>query len=301
MTLKDDKERRFAAGVPLVIITGLSGAGKSTAMRCFEDLGCFCVDNLPPGLVPTFYGLYKQSIPAGPGAAIASDLRSGALFADFSTMVETLKKSGVKFEVLYLDCSTDTLIHRFSEVRRQHPLQHGRSTEEAIEEERRRLEPVREVATRIIDTSELSAAALREAIIRSYVSQDTSDAMKLEFVSFGFKYGVPLNADFVFDVRFLPNPFYIPELSQHTGEHPDVYDFVMNGELAEEYFKSITGILDLTLESFIKVGKFNLTVAVGCTGGHHRSVAYVKRLADYFSAQGHSVAVIHRDSAKPQN
>ncbi|MDD5306242.1 MAG: RNase adapter RapZ [Deltaproteobacteria bacterium] len=288
-----------AAGTPLVIITGLSGAGKSTAMRCLEDLGRYCVDNLPPALVPTFYSLYRQSYPAGPGVAIASDVRSGSLFDDFTTMVDALRGFGVAFEILYLDCDTDALINRFMEVRRSHPLQEGRSIEEAIEEERRRLEPNRAVATRIIDTGSLTAGTLREALVRILVGETTS-AVRLEFTSFGFKYGIPLDADFVFDVRFLPNPFYVPGLERLSGEDDEVYRFVMDGPLAEAYFGHIVDMLRLALPEFVKVGKFAANVAVGCTGGRHRSVAFARRLAETFRTAGQSVVAVHRDLRRPE-
>jgi RNase adapter protein RapZ len=296
-----EQQAKFVVGAPLVIITGLSGAGKSTAMRCFEDLGCFCIDNLPPALISTFYSLYQKSYSTGPGVAVASDVRSGILFDDFRKMLTQLKKNGVEFKILYLDCDTDTLINRFKEVRRSHPLQEGRPMKEAIEDERRKLELIREHATRIIDTSELNAGDLREAILRSFVGDDAANVLKLEFVSFGFKFGVPLDADFIFDVRFLSNPFYIEGLSNLTGEDEAVYNFVMSCNHANEYFDSIVGLIEPTLPEFIKVGKFSLTVGIGCTGGQHRSVAFAKRLAKHFSSQGHKAIAVHRDYKKPQN
>ena len=294
------RKEKYVAGTPLVIITGLSGAGKSTAMRCFEELGCFCIDNLPPALVGTFYNLYQKSYATGPGVAVASDVRSGILFDDFRKMLNHLKRSGVEFKILYLDCATDTLINRFNEVRRSHPLQAGRPMKEAIEDERRKLEPIRELATRIIDTSELNAGQLQAAILRSFVGEDAASVLKLEFVSFGFKYGVPLDADFVFDVRFLSNPFYIKELSSLTGRDKVVYDFVMGCDHAHEYFDSIVKLIEPTLGEFVKVGKFSLTVGIGCTGGQHRSVAYAERLTEHFSTLGHKAHAVHRDISKPQ-
>lgn len=298
--IKEHTNHKFAAGAPLIIITGLSGAGKSTAMRCFEDLGCYCVDNLPPALIPTFYGLYQKSYSTGPGVAIASDIRSGILFDDFKDMRKTLERNRVSYKVLYLDCDTDTLINRYKEVKRVHPLQvSGKSMAEAIEDEKRRLEPIREFATRIIDTSDLRTAALREAIIRSFAGNDATDVVKIEFVSFGFKYGIPLDADFIFDMRFLTNPFYDPELAPLTGEDEAVYKYVMASDGAEVYFESIVNLLEPTLNRFMTVAKFNLTIGVGCTGGRHRSVAFTKRLAEHFKQLGHTASAVHRDIAKP--
>ena len=292
------QENKLVAGVPLGIITGLSGAGKSTAMRFLEDLGCYCLDNLPPALVADFYTLYERGGSSGPGVVVASDVRSGALFDDFTDMVETLKKAGVSFEILYLDCSTDTIVHRFKEVRRNHPLQVQQSMLEAIEEERQRLEPIRAIATRIIDTSNLNSADLREALIQTLVSEEKASVVSFDFTSFGFKYGIPRDVDFVFDVRFLPNPYYVPELRQLTGENQQVYDYVMESPLSEAYFEKIVTLIEITLESFFEVGKTNLSVGIGCTGGHHRSVAFAHRLAKHFDERGHRSRAAHRDISK---
>jgi UPF0042 nucleotide-binding protein len=288
------------AGAPLVIITGLSGAGKSTAMRAFEDLGCYCVDNLPPGLIPTFFNLYEHSDSAATGVVIASDVRSGALFDDFAETVASLEQSEVDFKVVYLDCKTQVLLNRFNEVRRSHPLQTGRSLREAIDEERLRLEPIREIATQIIDTSELDARGLREQLVRDVAGLDTARVIRLQFVSFGFKYGVPRDADFVLDVRFLPNPFYEPDLQHQTGEDQAVFDFVMGSDPAADFFDRVAQVIELTLDSFVKVGKLTLTVAVGCTGGRHRSVAFARGLAARFSDQGWKARALHRDVAMPE-
>jgi UPF0042 nucleotide-binding protein len=295
---KSKRENKLVAGVPLIIITGLSGAGKSTAMRFLEDLGCYCLDNLPPALVADFFTLYEQGGSTGPGVVIASDVRSGALFDDFTDMVETLRGSQVPFEILYLDCSTHTLVRRFREVRRNHPLQVNQSMLEAIEEERHRLEPIRAIATRIIDTSNLNAPELRKTLIRTLVSEEKASVVAIDFTSFGFKYGIPRDVDFVFDARFLPNPYYVPELRQLTGESKAVYDYVMAGSLATAYFEQIVSLIELTLESFFHVGKTSLTVGIGCTGGHHRSVAFARRLADHFEQHGHRSRAAHRDISK---
>jgi UPF0042 nucleotide-binding protein len=297
------------AGVerPLVIITGLSGAGKSTAMRVFEDLGCYCVDNLPPGLIPVFHNLWQQSnLGAGhvgaAGVVIASDVRSGALFDDFAGTVRALAEQGIHPEIIYLDAATHVLINRFAEVRRSHPLQAGgRPVDEAIEEERRRLEPIREIASQIVDTGDLDAAGLREALLSIHAGERPAGAVRLRFVSFGFKYGVPQDADFVFDVRFLPNPFYVPGLRAMTGEDDAVRDYVLASPAARSFFDKLVEVLDLTLEPFVKVGKLSLTVAVGCTGGRHRSVVFARELAARFADRGMTARALHRDASKPQH
>lgn len=284
---------------PLVIITGLSGAGKSTAMRVFEDLGSYCLDNLPPGIISSVYNLHQRSEQGGTGVVIASDVRSGALFDDLVDTVRSLEADGIAVEVLYLDCSTHVLINRFNEVRRSHPLQLGRSLKESIEEERRRLEPVRAIATTVIDTSTLGTGALRREILSLVGSDVSGGVVRLKFVSFGFKYGVPSDADFVFDVRFLPNPFYVPELRHLTGEEEQVYDHVMSQDEAEPFFEAICGLVGMTLDSFMKVGKLRINVAIGCTGGRHRSVAFARRLAESFSSRKINAIAIHRDVGKP--
>jgi UPF0042 nucleotide-binding protein len=297
---EDKLTDEFVAGAPLVIITGLSGAGKSTAMRAYEDLGCYCVDNLPPGLIPSFFNLYEQSGAASAGVVIASDIRSGALFDDFLGAVTSLKQSGLEHRIVFLDCRTQVLINRFNEVRRSHPLQTGRSLREALDEERERLGPIRAIATRIIDTSDLDAGGLREELLFEESDRDPVHVVKLQFVSFGFKYGVPRDADFVIDVRFLPNPFYEPGLRSKTGEDADVFSFVMGSELADQYFEKIVELVALSVEPFVGVGKLTLTIALGCTGGRHRSVAFARRLADHFTEQGFRARALHRDSAMPQ-
>ncbi len=298
MATKKQKPK-FVAGAPLVIITGLSGAGKSTAMRFLEDLGCYCLDNLPPSLIPDFFNLYEQGGTLGPGVVVASDVRSGILFDDFDDTIRSLDESGTDFKILYLDCATETLIRRFKEVRRSHPLQTAQPMEEAIEEERTRLEPIRAISHLTIDTSRLDAADLREALLANLIAADMSDVVQLTFLSFGFKHGIPRDVDFVFDVRFLPNPHYIPELRQGTGKDKEVYAYVMSDPIADDFFEKTASLIDLTLESFVKVGKTSITVGVGCTGGRHRSVAFARRLADHFDKHGKQSLAVHRDASKP--
>jgi len=293
------REEATVSRASLVLITGLSGAGKTTAMRLMEDLGYNCLDNLPPALVPTVFNLYEQTDAGGPGVAIASDVRSGALFGDFADTLVSLADARVSYVLLYLDCHTDTLIRRFKEVRRTHPLQVDMNTEAAIEEERRRLEPLREAATRIIDTSHLTARDLRNLLSTEF-AEDAGAMMTLEFTSFGFKYGLPRDVDFVFDVRFLPNPFYEEELRPLTGEDEPVMEYVMQSKLAREFFGRAAELVGMTLTAFLDVGKTTVSVGIGCTGGRHRSVAIARRLAEHFDAASeHKTRVRHRDAAKP--
>lgn len=293
-------------GPPVFIITGLSGSGKSTAMRFLEDLGYYCLDNLPPALIPDFYDLYQHAgSQPGPGVVIVSDVRAGILFDDFADTIKVLEDAKVNLQIAYFDCSTDRLIERFSELKRAHPLEGTeQSMRQAIEKERKRLEPMRALASFVIDTSHLSSHALREVLIRTLSSGGKKDLNQLKFIkflSFGFKYGVPSDVDFVFDVRFLQNPFYVPKMKSMTGEDDEVFFFVMGEELAAEYLKRVTAIIELTIRPFIKVGKTFITVGVGCTGGRHRSVAFARALGDHFQSLGHQVATQHRDILRPQN
>lgn len=288
-------------GIPLTIITGMSGAGKISAMRVLEDMGCFCADNLPPSIIPTFFQLCRQSRIADAGVVIVSDIRSGAPFEDFRDTMQTLKSTNVAHELIYLDCTTETLIRRFKEVRRVPPLQTaGIPMESAIEEERQRLSPIREIATRIIDTSDLSLLDFRKLLISDFMVADFAESAVVHVVSFGFKYGLPKDIDFAFDVRFLPNPFYNLEMKHKTGRDKDVYDFVMTPPLAGQFFYQTADLIASTLDAFVDKGKNHIVVGIGCTGGRHRSVAFAVRLHEHFLKNGIRVELSHRDIAKPQ-
>ncbi|MBN2529637.1 MAG: RNase adapter RapZ [Deltaproteobacteria bacterium] len=283
----------------LVIITGLSGAGKSTAMRVFDDLGYYCLDNLPPALILDFYHLYLKGSTHKAGVAIASDMRSGALFDDFQNAVKRLEDESIHFALLYLDCDTDVLMNRFKEVRRAHPLETRYSLRDAISEERTRLESTLALATHVIDSTHINVAQLRQVVLKTVLQQENKRVSQVKVVSFGFKYGVPRDADYVFDVRFLPNPFYLEALRPLSGEDGDVYNYVMNHKAAEQFFMGIVQLLDPTFDAFIDVGKFSVNIAVGCTGGRHRSVAFAKRLAAYYEGQNRLVQTYHRDLVHP--
>jgi RNase adapter protein RapZ len=280
---------------PLIVITGLSGAGKSTSMRVFEDLGYYCLDNLPPGLILEFYSLYLKSRPDNNGAVVASDVRSGDLFKDFCKIAEQLKESKIPHSIIYLDCSTEILMNRFMEVRRNHPLEPKYSLLEAIEEEKRRLEPILAKATDIIDTSRMDSAALRNTVLNTAAPFADLRSVRLRFLSFGFKYGTPRDADYVFDVRFLKNPFYVESLRSFTGEDDNVYEYVMKSEKASGFLSGIINLLDQTFDDFIKIGKYSITVAIGCTGGKHRSVSFARALFEYYTSNGKTVQKVHRD------
>ncbi len=283
----------------VVIITGMSGAGKSTALRCFEDMGYLCVDNIPPQIIETFLKLLGQSETSPSQVAFVCDIRSGALFDDFHRVWGELSDMGVSPRVIFLDSDNATLVRRYKELRRQHPLtQGGISNEAAITSERERLDLLKEQATEVIDTTNLTSRQLTDALRELFVAGDQMSYASLTLVSFGYKYGVPTDADFIFDLRFLPNPFYVEELKELTGRDQAVYDFVMKDERAVWAGERILELIEGTLPGFEAVQKFNLLVALGCTGGKHRSVTLVNWLKERFEERDRRVLVIHRDVEK---
>ncbi len=283
----------------VVIITGMSGAGKSTALRCFEDMGYLCVDNIPPQIIEAFLKLLGQSKTSPPGVAFVCDIRSGALFDDFHRVWDELAAMGVSPRLIFLDSDNATLVRRYKELRRQHPLtQGGISNEAAIASERERLEPLKALAAEVIDTTNLTSKQLTGALRELFVAGDRLSYVSLTLLSFGYKYGVPMDADFIFDLRFLPNPFYVEELKNLSGRDKAVYDFVMKDERALWAGERILEFIEGTLPGFEAVQKFNLLVALGCTGGKHRSVAVVNWLKERFEERDRRVLVIHRDVEK---
>jgi len=279
----------------LVIVTGLSGAGKTQAVRSLEDLGFFCVDNLPPTLIPKFVELCTESKKDIDKIALVVDVRGREFFNALSEVLNDLDRMEVKYEVLFLEASRETLIRRFKETRRSHPLGVDGDVLHWIDEERNRLQEIRGRAHKVIDTSNLSNSQLREEINNLF--GDGADLWKIRImvVSFGYKYGVPMDSDLVFDVRFMPNPHYDPVLGPMTGNDREVQDFVMNSPESKEFLGKFLGFVDFLLPQYIKEGKTSLTIAVGCTGGVHRSVALTNKLADYLISRGYNVRTKHRD------
>jgi UPF0042 nucleotide-binding protein len=278
----------------IVVVTGMSGAGRSSALRVLEDLGFFCVDNLPPKLAP---GLVAEVSGELKKVGLGMDVRTGSFLEGAGDVFDTLHASGHDVEVLFLDCADDALVRRYSETRRPHPLAPFGDVMEAIGKERERLATLRVRAKRVIDTSRLSVHDLRRALVDYLGREGTRPQMHVRFVSFGFKFGLPVDADLVFDVRFLPNPHFVPELKPLTGLDPPVRDYVLAAPETTELLEDITHLLDRTLPRYEREGKAYLTVAIGCTGGRHRSVALAEELARRFG-QGRKVSVSHRDSAR---
>ncbi len=280
----------------LVIITGMSGAGKTVAMQSFEDLGYFCVDNLPPSLIPKFWELIKESGKVTK-IALVIDMRSRSFFREIQDMLVEIENTNIiDTTLLFLDANDHELVSRYKETRRTHPLAMDGLVTEGIRKERAILAEIKGDAKLVIDTSDLSPRQLREEIYKEFKTQDTH-TFRIEMVSFGFKYGLPIDADIVIDVRFLPNPHYVSELRPHTGLDKDVYDYVMQFPETEDFYEKFMSLLESILPGYKKEGKNNVTIAIGCTGGQHRSVALTKRVGEAL-AENYHVNITHRDKDK---
>ncbi|HHW09692.1 MAG TPA: RNase adapter RapZ [Firmicutes bacterium] len=284
----------MGGNLQFIIITGLSGAGKSEAVRCFEDMGFFCVDNLPPALIPKFAELCTQSAGKVKRVAIVSDIRGGDFFDSLFDALQTLENDGILYQIIYLEASNDCLIKRFKQTRRRHPMASEGSILEGIMAERRRLEGLRGRAHKIIDTSNLTTRQLHAELARTYGERE-SDRLTVTFISFGFKHGVPLDADMVFDVRFLPNPHYVESLQPLTGNHPDVVKYVMGWAVTKRFLAKVCDLLDFLLPQFVSEGKTHLIIGIGCTGGQHRSVMIANHLGKFVQHLGYNTRVDHRD------
>lgn len=289
-----DEDAR-ASGMEVAVVTGLSGAGRSTAAKCLEDLGWFVVDNLPPELISTMVELGAQASGAITKVAVVMDVRSRAFTDDLASIIKDLDARGYKPRVLFLEATDAVLIRRFEQVRRGHPMQGDSRLVDGIAAERVLLEPLREEADLVLDTSALSVHELRAKIEDAFGSE-TSTQTRVTVLSFGYKYGLPMDSDLVMDVRFLPNPFWIPELRDHTGLDGDVRNYVLGQEGAEDFLERYHELLRLIGAGYKREGKRYLTLAVGCTGGKHRSVAISEELAKRLSKEdGMAVKVVHRD------
>ncbi|WDC83587.1 RNase adapter RapZ [Caloramator sp. mosi_1] len=281
-----------------VIVTGLSGAGKTQTIRCLEDIGFFCIDNLPPALIPKFAELCYQSKGKIDRIAIVVDIRGRNFFDNIFTGLKSLEDMGLKYEILFLDAQDDVLIKRFKESRRNHPLSSGKRIEDAILEERKRLEDIKSKASHIIDTSRLTVRQLKEEINKIYIMGEKFESLIITVTSFGFKYGIPLDCDLVFDVRFIPNPYYIDELKRQSGIDKEVYDYVFKWDETNKFVEKTTDLLEFLIPNYIKEGKSQLVIGIGCTGGRHRSVAIANRIYENLKNNNHTVLISHRDITK---
>lgn len=286
-----------------LIVTGLSGAGKTVAIRTLEDLGALCVDNLPPMMLVRFMEACKATSIARPLVAIAVDIRSGEFFDAKAVvkMIDEARSVGFSIETLFIEANETMLLNRYKETRRDHPLAaEGMTLEQAIAAERNRLQPLRETANYLVDTSELKTSAMQAKLRQIVLQAGQEPNLRVELLSFGFKRGIPRDGDLVFDVRFLPNPFYIPELGHHTGLDEDVKDFVLNHPVTQAFLVKCMDMLNFLLPNYVNEGKHRLVIAIGCTGGAHRSVAIAEYLCEQLQKLGQKATVTHRDLAIEQ-
>jgi UPF0042 nucleotide-binding protein len=291
---------RQSKNIQTVVITGMSGSGKSTALRAFEDMGYYCLDNLPITLLPDFLSLAEKSSEIPPKIAMVMDLRERGFLDQYASIFNQIKGAGYHLELLFLDTSDDVLVQRFSQTRRRHPLQHKENTpiSEAIAEERKRLRGIREFADKYIDTSGYNVHQLREAVLTLYSQRQDLNRLLIHVISFGFKYGLPADANLVFDVRFLTNPYFEPELRPLSGCDAPVKDYVMRDKETSRFLAHLEQMLGFLVPNYQREGKSYLVVAVGCTGGRHRSVAIAEWIRDFFRQRGHDVVITHRDLEK---
>jgi UPF0042 nucleotide-binding protein len=282
----------------VVIITGLSGSGKSTALHALEDIGFFCVDNLPVVLLPRFIAITVLSSPHIKQVAMVMDLRERSFLDKYRRIFSRLKEKGYKIEILFLECSDDSLLHRFSETRRIHPLSAKGSVIEGIGLERNKLDPLKQMADKIIDTTTANVHQLKDIIQRHYLRSSEYKKMIINVTSFGYRYGIPTDADLVFDVRFLPNPYYVEDLKKYDGYNEDVEKYVLKNNESKEFLKKILDLMNYLIPLYEKEGKAMLNIALGCTGGKHRSVVMANQLSTHFSAMKYIVNTSQRDIKK---
>lgn len=287
----------FADKSRIIIVTGMSGSGKTQACRYLEDLGYFCVDNLPPVFIPKFVKLCKHAMGHFNKMVFVVDTRSREFFDDLVQVLDDMDKANLDYEMLFMDASDDVIIRRYKETRRRHPMAPSTRISDGVFKERQRLESVRAKATYVIDTSNLSKVELREKIHRLFGNSD-GDIMNIAVLSFGFKFGMPLDADMVLDVRFLPNPFYVPELRHKSGSVPEVAAYIEEKTITQEYLKRLDSFIDFLVPQYVREGKSQLVIAIGCTGGMHRSVFVAKHTYDLLAKKGYAVNLEHRDLMK---
>ena len=283
----------------LVIVTGLSGAGKSQAANALEDMGYYCVDNIPPAIIPAFVDLSGRESEGFSKIAIVTDVRGGSMFSDIRKVLSDLKRDGVDYKILFLDAADDVLIRRYKENRRKHPLcdSEGVSLSDAVMLERKKLSKIRSESDFIIDTSLISAAQLKTIITETFTKNDKG-GLRILCKSFGFKYGIDADADNVFDVRCLPNPYYVKELKDKTGKDRAVSKYVLSSEDSIKFKNMVIEFVDFSVPLYIKEGKSQLVISFGCTGGKHRSVTFAELLCKHLKEKGYNASVMHRDINK---
>lgn len=280
----------------LVVVTGMSGAGKQSAMKLLEDAGFYCVDNLPAALISKFVELITLPNSEISKVALGLDVRSDKSFEEINQTLESMRNGGLQYSIVFMDASDEILIKRYKETRRVHPIE-GNSTEESIQKERKILADIRKQADYIFDTSSLLIRELKEELDRIFVKNEAYNSLMVQIMSFGFKHGIPLEADLVYDVRFLPNPFYIDELKKKTGNDKEVRDYVMGFSEAGEFLDKLEDMIQFLIPNYIKEGKYRLVICIGCTGGKHRSVTLANALYDRMKDKGdYGLTLLHRDA-----
>ncbi|MBN2245774.1 MAG: RNase adapter RapZ [Candidatus Aminicenantes bacterium] len=287
---RKDKDDRF------LIVTGLSGSGKTILSRFLEDLGYYCVDNLPSKLIPNFVDLWKREEVKIDKVALVMDIRETGFSEKFPAVLKMIKKE-ISPKIIFLEASTETLVKRYSESRRPHPFGGEKTVMDAVVKERKRLEKIRSLADEVIETSSMSINDLRKYLERRFLPAQ-SGKMQVSIVSFGYKYGVPIDSDLVFDTRFLPNPYYVDHLRDLSGNNNRVRDYIFDSEMTNTFISKLYNFLDYLLPNFVEEGKSHLTISIGCTGGKHRSVAISNTLGDWLKERKYRVRIHHRDIHK---
>lgn len=284
----------MADQLELVVITGMSGAGKTVAVQSFEDLGYYCIDNMPPSLLPTFWELMKESGKITK-IALVIDLRTREFFNEITDIIKRMDNTQfITTRILFLEASEISLVSRYKESRRNHPLSTDGRILDGIQKEKELLKEIRSRAQLIIDTTDKTPRQLRQLLMKEFAEKD-HEPFRIDVVSFGFKHGVPIDADIVMDVRFLPNPYYISELKPLTGQDKDVYDYVMKQPETQIFYRKFINLVEYCLPGYKREGKMNVTIAIGCTGGQHRSVALTERIGHHLENENYNVNITHRD------
>ena len=279
----------------VIIVTGLSGAGKSQAVNCMEDMGYYCIDNLPPVLIKNFLDLIMRDKVSIEKAAFVIDIRGGEFFDDLKSGLVELKNAGVKYKIMFLEASDEILIRRFNETRRTHPLSYAGNTMEGITAEKQRLLEIRKMADFIVDTSNMKTAQLNETIKKLLGTEEAGSGFTISVQSFGYKHGIPLDADIVFDMRFIPNPYYLKSMRKLTGNSEKVSNYVLKFPESQEFLQTVHDLINRLIPFYSREGKSHLVVAFGCTGGQHRSVAIANAFSKRLLDEGKRVITVHRD------
>ncbi len=276
------------------IVTGMSGSGKTKTVHTLEDLGYFCIDNMPPALIPMLADMLGAVKDGYGKIALVIDVRVGDMIKELLSQIEALSVNH-KTRLVFLDATDSVLVKRYKETRRAHPLNNPDGLLSSIVEERKMLTALKDKADFVIDTSDMTPSALRERIMDIYDLKKPQSVFEIKVVSFGFKHGIPVDADMVYDARCFPNPFYVPELKEKTGNDREVYDFVMSAPEAKEFFAKIKDMAEFLIPVFAREGRYSLIIAIGCTGGHHRSVTFTNALCSALEADGYKASAVHRD------